>query len=288
MKQDMLERIIDWAQKEALIQALILNGSLAGRGPTDELSDYDIAVFTTDTEKYTSGDSWIDDIADVWVYEPCAMRKNNTEYQTRLIIYKGGVQVDFALYDMAYLEYLTQCAVLPVDFNLGYRVLLDKNNVTKDLKQATYVYPMVPKPSFETFDRLIKNFFFETFKGAKALCRNDLWHVKLRDWTTKEYLLTMIEWHAKVHKEWNYDTNCAGKRMEDWVDPAIWERLQDVFAHFEADDSWKALMATVDFFRMVAAQTAERLGYQYPMSVDENITMFLHTIKEAYEQKTPI
>ena len=285
MKQKILDKIIDWAQKEAPIQALILNGSLAGNGPKDELSDYDIAVFTTDIEKYTADDSWLREIDDVWVYEPCAMHKNNKEYQTRLIIYKDGVQVDFAFYDMAYLEYLLQCDVLPVDFNMGYRVLLDKNEVTKILRPATYVYPTAQKPSQEEFERLVYNFFFELFKEAKALCRNDLWHAKLRDWTTKEYLLTMIEWHAKAHKGWNYDTNCAGKRMESWVDPAIWKRLQNVFAHFDADDSWEKLFNTIDLFRELAQETAQKCEFEYLHEVDANITQCIQNMKERCSGK---
>ena len=40
LKQKVLDKIIDWAQKEEPIKVLILTGSLAGKGPKDELSDY--------------------------------------------------------------------------------------------------------------------------------------------------------------------------------------------------------------------------------------------------------
>jgi len=46
MNQEVIDKIVNWAQGEEPIKALILTGSLAGKGPKDELSDYDIAMFT--------------------------------------------------------------------------------------------------------------------------------------------------------------------------------------------------------------------------------------------------
>ena len=45
-----LDKIVAWAEKEDPIKVLMLTGSLAGRGPRDELSDYDIAVFTNNID----------------------------------------------------------------------------------------------------------------------------------------------------------------------------------------------------------------------------------------------
>lgn len=195
MKSIMIDTIIAWAQQEVQIRALLLTGSLAGKGPIDDLSDYDIAVFTTDIKKYADDTAWFQAFGTVAVYEPCELQQNNTTYPTRLVIYQDGTQVDFALFDMECLHKLTELDILPVEYNLGYQVLLDKDGITKKLKPATYAYPTTTPPTQEEFEDAIRVFFFEAFKEGKSLVRNDLWHAKIRDWTTKEYLLTMIEWY---------------------------------------------------------------------------------------------
>jgi len=186
MNQKVIDKIVNWVKKQEPIKALILNGSLAQKGDRiDELSDYDIAIFTTNIRKYADDDAWIYEIGDVIVYEPCQLYKNKKEYPTRLVIYKDGLQVDFSLWDLDYLNYLIQQEQLPVDYNLGYKVLLDKDGLTKKLKQPTYEYPYTKEPTKEKFELAIRIFFFEAFKEAKALVRNDLWHSKIRDWTKK-------------------------------------------------------------------------------------------------------
>ncbi|MFC1841965.1 aminoglycoside 6-adenylyltransferase [Candidatus Dependentiae bacterium] len=296
MNQKVIDKIIDWAKGQEPVKVLILTGSFAGKGPTlrdesidspqgdrvDELSDYDIAIFTDDIEKYADDDSWIHKIEDVVVYEPCQLYKNNKEYPTRLVIYKDGLQVDFSLFDLDYLKYLTLLDKLPVDYNLGYKILLDKDDVTKNLKSPTYEYPFTKKPSKEAFELAISIFFFEAFKEAKALVRNDLWHAKIRDWTTKEYLLRMIEWHEKAKHGWNYDTNCDGKRMQSWVDPSIWQKGHNIFAHFDKEDSFAALIPMINLFRELATEVAKILNYEYPNDVDEKVTKLINGLKKGY------
>ena len=160
MNQKVIDKLINWAKKEEPIRVLILTGSLAGKGPKDKLSDYDIAIFTNNIKKYADDDSWIHEIEEVIVYEPCQLYKNNKEYPTRLVIYKDGLQVDFSLFDLDYLRYLTQKSPLPVDYNLGYKVLLDKDGLTNDIKIPTYEYPYTKKPTKEEFELTLRIFFF--------------------------------------------------------------------------------------------------------------------------------
>jgi aminoglycoside 6-adenylyltransferase len=280
MRKEILGKIVDWAKKEDEIKALILIGSLAGKGSIDELSDFDISVFTTNPEKYAKDDSWFHNFEKVWVCEPCELSRINKTYQTRLVIFKDGLQVDFALFDLDVLKDLTGRDELPVDYSLGYKVLLDKDGLTKNLKSPTFKCPAIPKPSQKEFELAIRIFFFEAFKQAKALVRNDLGHAKIRDWITKKYLLKMIEWNEKAKHGWDYNVGCAGKRMQSWVDKKTWIELHKTFAHFDAQDSWEALMATINIFSKIAKQTAKLFDYEYLEDVDQNITMFIKKLKK--------
>lgn len=274
-----LNKIIAWATEESSIKVVLLTGSMAGKGPRDEFSDYDIAIFTTNIKRYTKTDSWIHAIEDVWVYEPCELHKHNKTYPTRLVIYKDGLQVDYALFDMAHLEDLKKTKTLPVAYNLGYKVLLDKDNLTKDLQPPTYEYPHTEKPSQEIFDLTTNVFFFEAFKEAKALFREDLWHAKIRDWSTKKRLLQMIEWHEKAKHGWDYDTNCDAKQMSSWVSPDTWSMIHNIFARFDEADSWAHLVYSLDMFHNISQKVASLLKLQYSPAMYENISSFIKKIK---------
>lgn len=89
----------------------------------------------------------------------------------------------------------------------------------------------------------------------------------------------MIEWHAQAKHSWDYDTLYLGKHMKSWVDEDVWWALYHTFAHFDQGDSWNSLLATVDLFRRLAIETADRLGFVYPDGVDRNITGYVLHLK---------
>jgi aminoglycoside 6-adenylyltransferase len=66
MGDDILSRIVSWAEREDPVRALVLEGSRAEKGQVDELADYDVNMFITDPGPYTQDDRWISAIADVW------------------------------------------------------------------------------------------------------------------------------------------------------------------------------------------------------------------------------
>jgi len=93
----------------------------------------------------------------------------------------------------------------------------------------------------------------------------------------KRLLLNMMEWHARTTHGWNFDTWHRGRFLEEWANPQALEELHNVFAHYDEDDIARALFATMDLFHWLAIQTAERLSYPYPYTVDEHVTGWIRT-----------
>ncbi len=278
----MLNKIIAWAQKENAVRATVLTGSRAHNSATDFLADYDVTLFVTDASAYLSDSSWIHALDKVWVEiadKICV--PGQKEYHTRLVIFEGGIKVDFAFFTTDVLKNFEAQGDLISRFARAYTVLLDKDGSTKVLDASKIKAPTVAKPSPQEFETVVKEFFFEAYHVAKYLHRNDLWLVKFRDWATKEFLLRMLEWHAKVQHGWNYDTLYQGKHMQSWCDKETWMALTNCFARFDTEDSWKALIATIELFGCIGKQTAKSLGYQYPTDVDENITGFVLRIRQG-------
>jgi len=270
-----LASIIEWAKNEEPIRALLLEGSRAANAPCDELADLDIDVFTRTYEPYTQDDRWLSSIGQVWVYSPDQYEWGNEIVPTRLVIFRDGVKVDFSFVGAHRLAALADTD----DLDAGYRVLLDKDGEASKLRRPTFSKKPAPPPTEKDFVCLVSEYWFEAYHVAKYLKRGDLWLAKSRDWETKAYLLTMIEWHAQARHQWNYDTLYAGKHMGAWADEKVWQALHGAFAHFDRDDSWSSLLASNDLFRELATEVAESLRCAYPTDIDRNITGFILKLK---------
>ena len=121
----------------------------------------------------------------------------------------------------------------------------------------------------------MSEFWFEVWHVGKHLYREDLWHAKYRDWTTKRLLLAMIEWHGQSRRMWEHDTHYLGVEMRQWVDDETWDELHRSFSRFDAEDSWRALTATARLFGHLAREVGRDLRYPYDQEVETNILSFI-------------
>lgn len=260
-----LDRIVAWANGESNVRALVLVGSRAGDEPTDEIADLDVQVYAETIEAYTGEEAWLSMFAPVWVCVRDEYRHGDLVVPTRLVVFEGGAKVDFALYPAE--------AASDVDAGEPWRrILIDKDGVAPDSERGRTT-PEPPRE--EEFVRIVEEFWFEAYHVAKYLARGELWLAKARDWETKRFLLKMIEWHAGAEQESGVDARPGGRLLHTWVQSYVWAGLDSAFSHFDADDSWRGLDATIELFRRLARETASALGTVYPDEVDRNISGFI-------------
>lgn len=277
-----MEKLIAWGKRNTEIRSLVLTGSRAIEGKSDDLSDYDVAVFLNDNTPFTSNDAWLLEIGQPWVcvHERISWKEGNIP--TRLVIFEPGVKIDFAFYPIKVLNILA-CNPLPDEFAAGYQVLVDKDAMASTMDPPSDNCYQQDPPSEKEFRRVIEEFWFEVYHVAKYLARGDLWSVKFRDHGIKqEFLLQMIRWHEQAKHQWNFSTHSQGKRMQDWVTEETWGQLHECFAHFEPADCWYALNQTIKLFRNLSMQTAALLKFSYPQDLDDSISSFARSIREKH------
>lgn len=131
------------------------------------------------------------------------------------------------------------------------------------------------------FGEVIKEFWFEVYHVGVYLKRKDLWSVKFRSWAAHSFLLRMIEWHAQAENDWRCSTPPIGKRMSSWVSKDLWKDLHGIFAHFDVEDSWKALFNTMELFRRITAETARALRFSSMEDLSEKMMSFITTLESS-------
>jgi aminoglycoside 6-adenylyltransferase len=273
MIEKIYKQIITWATTEDAIRAIIIEGSRARHDHRiDRFSDYDLNLYVTDVAQFTRSDAWIKRISPVW-----AMEKESEldGVSSRLVLFEGGYDIDFKLVPIDLLRRFVEQQTLPDDYQRGYKVVLDKDGIASQLPQPGYKAVAKQKPGEEEFLYAVNVFWFELFHLVKSLHRQELWHAKLRDACIKNRLLQMIEWYAQAGHNWDYDTWIVGKYMQSWVEPELWRALFDIFAHFDQEDSWRAVRALMPLYRRLAGETAQHLNYAYPYEMDKAISEFI-------------
>jgi aminoglycoside 6-adenylyltransferase len=266
----LLERIVQWARAEPAVLGLTLTGSRAGPEPPDDLADLDVQVFATAGAALDAREDWLAALGPVWVQVRDEYRDGGECVPTRLVVFAGGVKVDFAFYD-AGRRFTTAAGRSAV------RVLLDKPPYAEEPAPG----PRGPEHGQAAFSALVEEFWFEAYHVGKYLARADMWPARSRHEAVLDRLLAMLEWHYEsAHGS---PPLGAGKRLASWAPPFVRESPSRLYARPDVERSWMALWETIVLFRRLARETAAARGFQYAELVDRDLTGFL----EALHDRTP-
>ncbi|MBZ0291028.1 MAG: aminoglycoside 6-adenylyltransferase [Anaerolineae bacterium] len=273
--EELQQALIEWAAAQETVRAIVLGGSTARNiHPGDQYADLDFLLFVTDpdSDRYIE---WMRNYAPLWMI----VREHNAPTRLWLVLYQGGHKVDLSVNDHAALQKIVDTQQLWSDQERGYLFLLDKDGVAVQMP-APVDHPPYKSPSAETFKRCIDQYFYGTVYVAKHIKRDRLWTVKWADCIQQRFMLEMLEWHAHATHEAPIDTWHRGGFMQEWVSDETWQALHHIFAHFDAADSWQALLASMTLFRRLAQETAERLAYPYPAQMIREVTAYVEALYE--------
>lgn len=272
-----LKSIEKWVKNQENIRAVILLGSLARKGDTDRLSDIDLHLLVENPNLFTEQDSWYEDFGPVWL---AVFRLENEEVNWK-IIYDGGILVEFFISPMNTLEKMGSS--LPLHYEPGYSVLIDKDKLTKNLPKASGAARPPGRPTEKDFQNTLSDFWLNAYHVAKYLWRRDLWRAKHHDWLMKGNLLEMMGWHSLLIEGQQSFTTYQGKGLQGWITPEIFTSLMTVFGRFYPADSWRALEDTIKLFTKLSNDVGEFLNVDPRLDLRHK---FMPLIKELQANPT--
>jgi len=205
----------------------------------------------------------------------------------RRVLFDDALDVDFSIFSVHVFKQLIENNDIQQILSRGIRVLMDKDGVFEHIPEIEGK-PFGESGSFPSPDEwteMILDFWYHAVWSAKKLLRGECWTAKVCiDHDLKQLVLKMSEWHAKAKHGKSYDTWHNGRFFDQWADPVIIKDLNNCFAHYDAYDMQMALKHTMDLFRKVAKETAQRLDYPYPEQADKIATEWVyHQLKEHAE-----
>ncbi|GEN73630.1 AadS family aminoglycoside 6-adenylyltransferase [Chryseobacterium lathyri] len=282
-RQEKLEQIIIWAENNPDIHVVLLTSSLVNPyAPVDDLSDLDVELVFENMKEYEADKKWI------YLFgEPISMVEENETYfdgkhAMKMVLYADHVKVDFKLYQRSEFLKEVQKEQLPEDWDVGYKVLVDKDSLTKNLKSPTYQSVMIQKPTEQRFQQLMNDFWWDTTYVAKCLKRGDLFYAKFmsEDVIRTDYLVPLIEWYIASFHDWkNITTNKHGRLFRKYLSAELWTRVEATFSGSNINDNWHALYAAADLVHELGTALAQKLDFEYPQKHEHDIRKYLAEVK---------
>lgn len=272
---DALERdVARWAQAQPDIRAAVVVGSRARIDPpSDEWSDLDLIVFTSDMQTYAADNRWLASFGVIEIATLNYSRRGDAEW---IVVFENGVKLDvlFAPIDpLGPIDTVAYDSVL----QYGARVLFDKS--APELKRRFERAPLpAALPAADEFAQAVQQFGLDALRAAKFIRRGDLWraHATL-DCQLKSYLLKLLEWHAlsvdPARRVWH-----DGRFIEQWADRRAAAALPQLSALHDAVDLRRALFAAIYLHRRLADEVAQRLGFDEAIARLPRLTGWIDAI----------
>lgn len=282
IRTEKLQQIIDWAQNNPDIRALLLTSSLVNPlAPVDELSDLDIELVFDDNSRYIANKIWLNHFG-----IPIAMIEEDEHYfdgkhAMKMVLYADHTKVDFKLYSKPnFLKEVNQNQLCE-DWDIGYKVLLDKEGITAAIKKPSYRVSIIKKPTAQKFNQLLNDFWWDCTYVAKCLVRKDIFYAKFmsEDNIRTNYLVPLIEWYIASQHDWNITTNKHGRLFKKYLPERTWEKIIQTFSAADINENWTALFAMADLVAEIGRELADKLTYPYPVKLEQDIRTYLNALK---------
>jgi aminoglycoside 6-adenylyltransferase len=289
--QDVVRRLVEWANQRDAVCALLLTSTRANpHAPVDIFSDYDVVLVVEDIRPFFEDRTWLQDFGQVLVvyWDPIepdseygSASENGIEQTGNVTYYADGLHIDFKLWPVTLAQRIAQTPALPARLDDGYAVLVDKDHLLTGLRPPTYRTYIPARPGEETFQTMIQDFFSDAPYVAKCLWRDELLPAKqCLDYDMKYvYLLPMLEWRMERDHGWSVATGNMGKGLKKLLPSEIWSELEGTCAGADIAENWEALFRTMALFRRVAIDVAADLGYTYPLDLDRRVTAYVQAMR---------
>jgi aminoglycoside 6-adenylyltransferase len=279
----MTERFIAWGEGRDSLRAMILTSSRANpHAPLDAFSDYDLVLVVNDIRPYHNNQSWLADFGEVLVmYQDPIHIDYGFENFALITQYADGLKIDFHVVPVEFIRRIAGEPDLPDELDIGYRVLLDKDQLTTGLKPPSYRAHIPDPPSETAYREVIEEFFHEATYAVKYFWRGELMPAKyFLDYAMKQdNLRRMLEWLIEIDYGWSVKPGVLGRSLQSRLRPELWSELEKSYVGPGWEENWEALYQTIDVFRKAAEEVGSQLGYAYPDELDRRAVAYFQKVQ---------
>ena len=272
-ENQVIKQILDFACNEEKVRAVMINGSrVNSNAPKDIMQDYDIVFFITniDDVSYKINQDWVNVFGELVI-----MQQNDFEDGSYIFLmqFKDGVRIDLGFKDINRIDEMTKEDTLS-------KILLDKDNIGLKLPLPNDSIHYVKKPTEKEFDEILNEAWWIQTYVAKAIWRDELPLAKyMFDVVLIDCIREILSWHIGEMYNWKINVGKCGKWFKGLLPEEIFNELVAIYPTVDYEEMWQSLFEAGKFIGKIGKELAEKLGYNYPIQDDINVTEYIQKIK---------
>ena len=268
-----LKQILNFAQHDANIRAVVMNGSRVNPNcHQDIFCDYDIVYFVYDLEKYVRDTSWIATFGDLVIRQFIRDDDFPESQFVYLMQFADGVRIDLSFSTMDRIPSIVSDSLTVV--------LLNKDQCIPPVPTPNESSYFTKPPSLAEYDLVVNEFWWVSTYVAKGLWRTEPVYARhMFDVIVRDCLNKMVNWYLSMQYDWQINVGKSGKNFGKLLPPDLWQELLFTYAGCDEEETWQALMHAGKLMRKLSIQVGENLGYAYHFQEDERVTAYLQKVR---------
>lgn len=276
-EQEMMELILHTAREDERIRAVVLNGSRANpNAKRDIFQDYDIVYLVTDVAPYVDNLPWIGRFGEMMILQiPWDYGDTPGLGEWRFVYlmqFADGNRIDLTI--------LRVDRVDSIQNDSQSVLLLDKDGTVPPFPPPSDADYLPKPPTGDEYAHCCNEFWWVSAYVAKGLWREELPYAKTHmDTYVRDELMKMLTWYMGVKTGFGKSPGKYGKRLREYLEPALWDMLALTYADGDYGHIWDSLFAMGELFRIVARLVGAHFGYEYPESDDARVTAHLRHVR---------
>ncbi len=273
-EREMLELIINTAKEDERIRGVIMSGSRADtHAPKDIYQDYDIIYFVTDVAPFWNNTAWLEEkfggISLLQTPEIMSLiPPDNDGSFVFLTIFEDGNRIDLNITSDPY-----------IDDGEPVIVLLDKTGELSGIKPREDFWYIKP-PAEKLFHDCCNEFHWCLNNVAKGIARDELpYAMEMFNNYVRNGLNIMTDWYIGAENDFKVSAGKMGKYYKKYLPEELYKMYAATYSDSDYDNIWRAVFTACALFRRLAEAVAEKFGYTYNISEDENIIDYMNKVK---------
>jgi aminoglycoside 6-adenylyltransferase len=189
-----------------------------------------------------------------------------------LMQFADGNRIDLTLFPIVKLSELG-------DDSLSI-LLLDKDGIIEPFPPSSDKGYLPKPPTGKEFADCCNEFWWVSTYVAKGLWREEILYAKsMQDQYVRPMLMNMLVWYIGIKTDFLHNPGKFGKCFKQYLEPELWEMLNETYAGAEYDQTWESLEIMCQLFRKTSQFVAENYCFDYPSADDEKVSAHLKHVR---------
>lgn len=274
---EMKNLIVRVAQDDPRIRAVVMNGSRANpHAPSDIFQDFDIVYVVGEIGSFVHDKDWIAQFGEPLIIQlPEEMEDplpSNDGTYAYLMLFTDGNRID-----------LTLC---PLDIFTSQEpdsmtmVLLDKDHLLGSIPTPGDSGYVLQAPTGKEFADCCNEFLWVCTNVAKGLWRNEIVYAKtMYEVYVRPQALRMLDWYIAMRAGYTINPGKYGKWYQRYLPQELYALVEQSYSDADLRNSWAALYALYQAFRIASEAVARDRGFVYPLQDADNVLAYLRRVE---------